>query len=171
MKKLILIALTVLTFATVGSQTDFQGQLRAGISAGLPLGDTADLSTFAIAADLGYLFEVSNNFDAGISTGYIHSFADEDSILGPSLNDVQFLPVVASGRFKVAPNLTVGADVGYAISVAKGEDGGFYYSPRVQYSVSPTIDIFGAYRGVSYGDGLGSWQVASFGVEAAIANW
>ena len=94
--------------------------------------------------------------------------ADEITIAGVTveLDDVQFIPVAASGRFEVAPSFTLGADVGYAIGINDGNDGGFYYSPRAQYSVSEAIDIVAAYRGVSV-DG-GSWDIISAGVEFGI---
>ncbi|WP_299364224.1 outer membrane beta-barrel protein [Winogradskyella sp.] len=164
MKKLILAAFAVFAFATVSAQ----GQFKAGISGGLPIGDAGDLATFAIAVDLGYLFEISDEFDAGVTTGYSHSFGDEVTILGETFNedDVQFIPVAASGRFEVAPDFTLGADLGYAIGIGDDADGGFYYSPRAQYSVSEAIDIVAAYRGVSV-DG-GSWDIISAGIEFGI---
>ena len=161
MKKLFLVAVLALVGFTATAQDGF----RAGISGGLPIGDAGDLSTFAIAVDLGYLFEISDGFDAGVTTGYSHSFGDEIDILGTTieLDDVQFIPLAASGRFQVAPSFTLGADLGYAIGVNDGNDGGFYYSPRAQYSVSDAIDIVVAYRGVS-ADG-GSWDIISAGIE------
>lgn len=145
-----------------------QGQFRAGISGGIPIGDAGDFATFAIAVDLGYLFEISDEFDAGVTTGYSHSFGDDITESGFTIEveDVQFIPVAASGRFEVAPKFTLGADVGYAIGINDGNDGGFYYSPRAQYSVSDAIDIVAAYRGVSV-DG-GSWDIISAGVEFGI---
>ena len=145
-----------------------QGQFRAGLSGGIPIGDAGDLATFAIAVDLGYLFEISDTFDAGPTIGYSHSFGDDISGGGITIevDDVQFIPVAASGRFEVAPDFTLGADLGYAIGVNDGNDGGFYYSPRAQYSVSDAIDIVVAYRGVSLdGD---TWGIISAGVEFGI---
>ena len=141
-----------------------QGQFRAGINGGIPIGDADDFATFAIAVDLGYLLEISDEFDAGVTTGYSHSFGDE--VNGFDIDDVQFIPVAASGRFEVAPDFTLGADLGYAIGVNDGNDGGFYYSPRAQYSVSDVIDIVLAFRGISE-DG-GSWNIISLGAEFAI---
>lgn len=165
MKKTIFFAaLFVMGMLTTTAQNEF----RAGLSGGIPIGDAGDFATFAIAVDLGYLFEISDSFDAGVATGYSTSFGDEITIAGVTieLDDVQFIPVAASGRFEVAPNFTLGADVGYAIGINDGNDGGFYYSPRAQYSVSEAIDIVAAYRGVSV-DG-GSWDIISAGVEFGI---
>ncbi len=165
MKKLLLFAALIMCSVTF---VNAQNQFRAGLSGGIPIGDAGDLATFAIAVDLGYLFEISDSFDAGVATGYSHSFGDEiDFGFGTiEVEDVQFIPVAAAGRFEVAPNFTLGADVGYAIGINDGNDGGFYYSPRAQYSVSEAIDIVAAYRGVSV-DG-GSWDIISAGVEFGI---
>jgi hypothetical protein len=43
-----------------------------------------------------------------------------------------------------------------------GNDGGFYYAPRVQYGVSDALDIVLSYRGVSDD---GSFDVINLGVE------
>lgn len=103
-----------------------------------------------------------------MSPRVIHTFGDEVTIAGVTfeVDDDQFIPIAASGRFEVAPNFTLGADVGYAIGINDGNDGGFYYSPRAQYSVSEAIDIVAAYRGVSVNGG--SWDVISAGVEFGI---
>ncbi len=166
MKKFNLIIVLVV-FAV--SSVMAQGQFRAGVSGGIPIGDAGDFAIFAIAVDLGYLFEISDTFDAGVATGYSHSFGDEQDlgVLGTlDLDDEQFIPVAASGRFEVAPSFTIGGDVGYAIGINDNNDGGFYYSPRAQYSVSEAIDIVAAYRGVAVEGG--SWDIISAGVEFGI---
>ncbi|WP_406683829.1 hypothetical protein N1F78_14225 [Seonamhaeicola sp. MEBiC1930] len=167
MKKLFFFAV-IATFA-IGS-INAQGQFRAGISGGIPIGDAGDLATFAIAIDLGYILEISDDFDAGVTTGYSHSFGDESTIGGfsVSFDDVQFLPLAASGRFRASDQFTIGGDIGYAFELGGNgnSSGGFYYSPRAQYSVSEAIDIVAAYRGVSL-DG-GSWDIVSMGIEFGI---
>ncbi|MEF3079684.1 outer membrane beta-barrel protein [Winogradskyella poriferorum] len=156
MKKLFLAAFAVFAFASVNAQ-----EFKAGISGGLPIGDAGDLATFAIAVDLGYLFDVSEDFQVGPAVGFQHNFGEE--INGFELDDVQFVPVTAAGRYAVSEEFTLGADLGYAVGINDGNDGGFYYAPRAQYSVSDALDIVVAYRGVS-ADG-GSWNVITAGVE------
>ena len=74
MKKIALFTLAVF-FGLTCAQA--QGDFKAGIHAGLPIGDAGDLSTFALAVELGYLFDVSDEFQAGPTLGYSHSFGDE----------------------------------------------------------------------------------------------
>ena len=169
MKKLLVIALIALTGYTANAQ------FSAGVHGGLPIGDAGDLATFAIAVDLGYLFEISDSFSAGPTVGVQHNFGDEFSFTDPftgttiteDYEDTTFLPVGAAVRFNVSDTFTLGGDLGYGVGLAPDfNDGGFYYSPRAQYSVSDLIDIVVAYRGVSL-DG-GSWDIVSAGVEFGI---
>ncbi len=166
MKKLLFFAALFVMGVT---SMNAQGQFRAGVSGGLPIGNAGDFSTFAIAIDLGYLFEISDKFDAGVTTGYSHSFG-ENVDLGPlgsfSVDDVQFIPIAGSARFEVAPSFILGADLGYAVGINDGNDGGFYYSPRAQYGISEAIDIVVAFRGVSIEGG--SWDIITAGVEFGI---
>ncbi|AWX46295.1 hypothetical protein HME9304_03327 [Flagellimonas maritima] len=167
MKKNVLFSFAMLLgFALVHAQGDF----KAGIGAGLPIGDAGDLATFAIAVDLGYLFEVSDDFQVGPTVGYSHSFGEETDIVvdgeeigNVEVDDVQFIPIGGAARFNLSETFSLGADLGYAIGVNDGNDGGFYYSPRAAYSVSEALDIVFAYRGVSL-DG-GSWDILSLGLE------
>ena len=158
MKNLFL--LSIIAVFAMGS-VNAQGQFKGGVNLGLPIGDAGDLATFAIAVDLGYLFEISDTFDAGVVAGFSHSFGDE--IGGFEIDDIQFLPLAAAGRLSVSDEFTLGADLGYAVGINEGNDGGFYYSPRAQYSISEAIDLVLAYRGVSK-DG-GSFDILSLGVE------
>ena len=152
MKKIALFTLAVFFGLSCVKAQDFNG----GIHLGLPLGDAGDYADFSLIADLNYLFDVSDEFRVGPSVGYSHSFVD-------GLDDIQFLPIAAAGRFNASPEFSIGVDLGYAVGVNDGNEGGFYYSPRVAYSVTDLIDLVLAYRGVSL-DG-GSWDILSLGVE------
>ncbi len=164
MKKFVLIAV----LALVGISAQAQNQFRAGAHLGLPIGDAGDFATFNIAVDLGYLFEISEEVQVGPTIGYSHSFGDTiDTGLGSiDIDDVQFIPIAASGHYNFTEQFWFGLDLGYALGINDGNDGGFYYSPRFAYGVSPQIDIVAAFRGISV-DG-GSWDVISVGVEFGI---
>lgn len=146
-----------------------QGQFRAGIGGGLPVGDAGDFATFAIAVDLGYLFEISDSFQAGGATGYVHSFSDDLEISGVTveLDDDQFIPLAGAARFWVSRDVALGLDVGFALGVNDGNDGGFYYAPRAQYEVGEAIDIVVSFRGISLDDGF-TYSLVSAGVEFGI---
>ncbi len=77
-------------------------------------------------------------------------------------DDVQFLPVAASGRFLAGDSFSFGADLGYAIGIKEGMDGGFYYRPLVGYSVGSAMELNFSYTGISL-DGM-NWSTLTLGV-------
>lgn len=162
MKKLILLAaVAVFGLSNVNAQN-----FNVGISGGLPIGDADDIATFSIVLDANYLWEVSEEFDVGIASGYSHSFGESiDTPIGSfDIDDTGFLPIAAAARFNVSEEFILGADLGYAIGTSPSDnDGGFYYAPKVQYGVSEELDIVAAFRGVSL-DG-GSFDMITLGVE------
>ncbi len=140
MKKLLL--MSIFAVFAIGS-VNAQGA-NVGVSVGLITGDFSDGYSFNITLDGNYLWEVSDQIDAGIATGYSHSLGKD------GVDGFGYLPVAAAGRFNISEEFTVGVDLGYGVGITPdGNDGGFYYAPKVQYSVSESIDIVGAYRGVS----------------------
>ena len=161
MKKFVLIA----CFALLGFSLQAQNEIRPGAHFGLPIGDAGDFSSFAIAVELGYLFEISEEVQVGPKLGYSHSFGKTiDTGFGEvKVEDIQFLPIAASGHYNFTDQFWFGLDLGYAVGISDGNDGGFYYSPQFAYGVTQQIDIVLAYRGISV-DG-GSWDVISLGVE------
>lgn len=162
MKKLFLLPLFAI-FAI--SSVNAQEGLNAGINLGLPIGDAGDAWTFNVTLDVNYLWDAGENFKAGVATGYSHSFGDsiETGFGTIDVDDAQFLPVAGAARFAISDKFTLGADLGYAIGIDDGNDGGFYYAPRAQYGISEMLDIVFAYRGVSL-DG-GSFDVLTLGIE------
>jgi hypothetical protein len=170
MKKLLLMTVIAFFGFTVGAQDSSSadsGGFNLGINVGLPVGDAGDGWNFNVTLDLSYLWEVSDVFGAGIATGYSHSFGDSVDLGGFGsfeVEDAGFIPIAGAARFNVSDEFILGADLGYAIGVSpSGNDGGFYYVPRIQYGVSESIDIVLAYRGTSV-DG-GSFDVLTLGVE------
>ena len=99
----------------------------------MPIGDAGDFYTFNVGLDLQALWEVSEDFDAGVASGYNHSFGDETSVtvLGVTVTseaeDFQYIPLAGAARFNASEDFTLGADLGYAIAVGDG-DGGFLLS-------------------------------------------
>ncbi|GGK32561.1 hypothetical protein GCM10007962_28620 [Yeosuana aromativorans] len=140
MKKLLLCtAFAVFAFSNVNAQN-----FNVGVNLGLPMGDIKDYSSLNIGVEANYLWQVSEEFDAGILAGYT-TFLGKDGA-----DALGYLPIAAAGRFNVSEDFTIGADLGYAIGInPSGLDSGFYYSPKLQYGVSESIDIVLAYKGIS----------------------
>ncbi|MBV1924220.1 MAG: hypothetical protein KUG68_09365 [Flavobacteriaceae bacterium] len=149
MKKVLLFA-AFAVFAFTASSA--QGQFRAGINAGLPIGDAGDFYSFNVGLDISMLWEVAESFEAGVASGYSHSFGDEIDLgaFGTiDVEDAQYIPIAAAARYMLSEQFSLGADIGYALGIGDGVDGGFYYRPRVAYGVGENTDIIFSYTGVS----------------------
>lgn len=141
MKKLLLCTvITVLGLTSVNAQGP-----SLGVNVGLITGDFSDGYSFNLTLDASYLWELSDQIEAGVATGYSHSFLKSDF----EGDAASFLPIAAAGRFNVSEEFAVGVDLGYAVGINEGNDGGFYYAPRVEYSIGESLDLVAAYRGVS----------------------
>ena len=161
MKKLVCIA----ALALFGLGVNAQEGLKVGINLGLPVGDAGDVSSFSIGLDAYYHWAVSDDFNAGVATGFTNAFGksiDAGGFGSIDIPDVQFLPIAASGRFNASDMISVGADVGYALGISDGNDGGFYYRPMVGYGVSDNVEVNLSYTGISL-DGA-TWSTINLGV-------
>ncbi|WP_424494060.1 hypothetical protein [Salinimicrobium sp. GXAS 041] len=152
MKNLFLVL--TLVFLGFGS-TYAQGDLKLGFNVGLPTGDISDYSNLQVGVDAAYLFNIVDVAEVGPMVGYSHFFGEED------LEDLKFVPIAASGRINLAL-LVVGLDLGYAMALEDGMDGGVYYRPKVGFGFGP-LDLFASYSGISV-DG-GSISSVNLGVE------
>ncbi len=147
MKKILLFVLVCL-LGTAGLKA--QGSLKAGINAGLPTGDIEEFSNFQLGADLSYLFGVHNMLEIGPMVGYSRFFTEDIDTVGEidvDVDDGSFLPIAASGRVGLG-KVFLGADLGYAVSLNDGGEGGFYYRPKIGVGVGG-FSVVGSYSGIS----------------------
>lgn len=128
-----------------------QDGLRIGAHAGIPTGDVADISSFQAGADLAYRFNIVPLLDLGPMVGYSRFFLESDM---DQYDDPAYLPIAASGRLNF-PFIFVGADLGYAVGLNDGNDGGFYYRPQVGVKLG-LIALVGSYSGISRDGGTAS---------------
>ncbi len=158
-KSLVLIFISFLGISTALAQ----GNFRFGVNGGIPVGDVEDFSNFHLGTDVAYLFNVVEDLNVGPMVGYSHYFFEDITIFGEKLesDDVQFLPIAASGRYGIS-SFYLGADLGYAVGIDDGNDGGFYYRPLVGYQIGK-LGIAASYEGVSM-DG-GSFNSINLGIE------
>ncbi|MCE2611568.1 outer membrane beta-barrel protein [Flavobacteriaceae bacterium D16] len=161
MKKVILIA----AFFVAGLSLQAQEGASVGINLGIPTGDASDISGFSIGVDFTYLWSVSDKFDAGAAVGFSNAFGKEiDTGLGSvEIDDIQFLPIAAAGRVHLSEEISAGVDLGYALGVNDGNDGGFYYRPMVGYSLSEKLGLNLSYTGISL-DGDFNWNTINLGL-------
>lgn len=148
MKKLILSAMAVCAFGLASAQ---EGGFKAGVNVGLPMGDTGDVASLAIGAEVAYMFPISDEFQIGASVGYLTFMAKEYEVMGVKVkpDNAAFLPISAIAQYSFTENIFAGVDLGYAMGMApEGNDGGMLYQPKVGYQTE-TFEVFLGYRGIS----------------------
>ncbi len=156
MKKLLLCAaIAVFGLANVNAQ-----EFKGGVNVGLPTGLAGDAYSLAIGADVNYLWDVSDDFQAGVTAGYMHFLGK--TIAGFKVPSTGILPLGGAARYSVSDEIKLGADVGYAVSTATGGSGSIFFAPRAQYSVSEAMDLVLSYKSF---DGLAT---INFGVEIGL---
>ena len=119
----------------------------------------------AVNGVLTFVYTIRSSSCGNLSrTGFSNAFGKSIDIGIGSVDvpDVQFIPVAASGRFNASDEFTIGADLGYALGLNDGNDGGFYYRPIVGYGVSDNIELSLSYTGISL-DGA-TWSTINLGV-------
>lgn len=144
MKKLILSAMAVCAFGLASAQ---EGGFKAGVNVGLPMGDTGDVASLAIGAEVAYLWEVAEGFKAGASVGYT-TFMLKSEVKDAGFDNPSFIPIAATAQYSFTDNIFGGLDLGYAMGMNEGNDGGMLYQPKVGYQTE-TFEVFLGYRGIS----------------------
>lgn len=165
MKKSLILILTILSLS-VNAQ-----EFNIGLSGALPVGDADQFTKFGINADVNLLWELSEQVDFGVTTGYHHYFGEDviDPFVGNiTLGNVGFIPLAVAGRINANKNIALGVDLGYAFSVTQSNsEGGFYYTPKIQYAINPLLDIVFAYKRISINRG-GAFEAFSLGIEVGL---
>lgn len=139
------------------TQTYAQENFKFGGNIGIPVGD-ADVYDLNYGADFAYFFEVSEGFKVGPMLGYTGYSVEGENI--------SFLPIAATGRYQFSDNaFFLGADLGYALGLEDGVDGGFFYRPKVGYDFG-LLGVIASYSGISV-DG-GTFSSVNLGVEFSL---
>jgi hypothetical protein len=148
MKKIILTAAAIFAFGFANAQS---GAFKLGAHVGLPTGDIKDGYSVNLGADLAYTWSVAEGLDAGITTGYTTYLGKKVDVEGFGSfkpEDAAFVPVAATAQFTLTNNWFLGVDLGYAIGINEGNDGGFLYQPKFGYQMGGT-GVYVAYKGIS----------------------
>ncbi|MCL7764198.1 hypothetical protein MPF19_12285 [Polaribacter sp. Z014] len=154
MKKLLLVAfVAIMGVSSINAQ---EGILNGGVNVGIPTGDANDFYGLTLGAELNYMFPISEGFTFGPSVQYSHFFGKDIDVIGVSsieVSDASFLPISGAARFNVSEKFVVGANLGYAVGLSDGLDGGFYYRPLVGYKVGDSTQLNVSYSGIT-NDGI-----------------
>tara|TARA_R110002167_G_scaffold27871_19_gene94604 strand:+ start:2491 stop:3006 length:516 start_codon:yes stop_codon:yes gene_type:complete len=160
MKKTIFVL--VLTFLTV--HTYGQEGFKIGAQGGVALGDYKDKVGVVLGLDLGYMWAISETADLGLATGFLHGFQEKyrADVLTVELPNVQFLPLAASIRIWPSNSFSFGVDVGQALGINDGNDGGLYYRPQIGFLMGAQTELNLSYTGIKQDQE--SWSTVTFGI-------
>lgn len=161
MKKfLLLIFFAVITVTAAQAQKHW----TVGLNGGVPIGDAESLYNFHLNADVAYRIDIIKLLDIGAVVGYSHYFGDsEETNFGNiEVEDLQFLPIAATGRLRILSILFLGTDLGYAVGLSNDTDGGFYIRPQIGLNLG-IVNILASYSNISI-DG-GSIEALNAGIE------
>lgn len=128
---------------------------EAGGFVGFPIGDASSITSFNFGVNAAYYWKAGGNLQAGFTSGYDHwTGKDVKEIMlgGPpreyKTEDFGFIPLAITTKYEMN-KFFGGLDIGYAVYIGKkGGEGGFYYKPRVGYTIS-SFNIYGFYKGIS----------------------
>ena len=146
MRKLTLIVLLIASTFTTYAQRDM---LSIGVHGGATVGDYSDAYSANTGLDVSYLHGISDKFYVGAAASFTNYFSDSFDEGGRRVefDDKQLLPV--AGSIRISPfsfrSVLVGADIGYAVGLNDGNDGGFYASPRITYLLAD-FQLYAGYR-------------------------
>jgi len=134
MKKIVLVIL-LLGFTPIFAQqneiniTPNNAWFKAGITAGVPVGDINDASSFNVGLDLRGQYLFNPNFGIGVASGYSHFFGKDN------IDDFGVIPLAGFARYYFTPEgLFFGADVGYGfLTNVVDNAGGLYVNPHIGY--------------------------------------
>lgn len=155
MKKLFLATAILFSTVAVFAQepeeiTSKNSWLKAGLSAGVPVGDASDYSSFVAGLDLKGQLMSTPHLGIGLTTGYNHFFAKD------AFEDFGTIPVGGFVRvYPKAKGFFAGTDIGYSfLTGANDADGGFYVKPQIGYH-NYSWNFFGYFNGIFRSDNSG----------------
>lgn len=139
MRVFLFIVFIAATSLSLQGQAVDRTNFRAGINGGLVVGDFSEAYSFVLGLDIYHHWGVSKEIDLGVATGFSNAFGETQELsagvgLGTFQNkfaNVQFLPVAGSVRIYPTSGFKIGGDIGYAVGINEGNDGGLYYRPSI----------------------------------------
>ncbi|MFS4456862.1 hypothetical protein [Maribacter sp. 2304DJ31-5] len=136
MKVFLTVWACIATSFLVQAQVD-RTNFRAGVNAGLVIGDFSEAYSLSLGLDIYQHWGVSRELDVGLTTGFSNAFGEKQSVsaggvvVETEFDNVQFIPVGGSIRVYPTSGFKFGGDVGYAVGINKGNQGSLYYRPSI----------------------------------------
>lgn len=141
-----------------------QEGFKMGIQAGLPFNDFNDALSVVVGADVTYMYPLGEVVDIGPAVGFIHGFAEtfQSGTVRQDLTSVQFAPLSAGVRFWTSNSFSFGGNVGWALGINEGNDGGLYYRPTIGYLMSPSAEVNFSYTNIELDQA--TWSTLTLGL-------
>lgn len=160
MKNLITLLIVLLAGFSLFAQQGF----KLGIHGAVPIGDNKDFVSLALGIDAGYMYPLGEVVDVGLMVGFINGFPEKynQELGAPDLPNVQFIPLAASIRLWPSNSVSFGGEVGTAIGINDGNDGGFYYKPTIGYLVGAQTEVSLSYVGIAVKNA--DWATINLGI-------
>jgi len=139
-KSLFTVLLLICTFSIQAQRNVDRTNFRAGVNGGIVLGDLSKSHSFGLGVDLTHHWGVSKMLDIGVAGGFFNAFGEiekrgfaNEPVTETEFDNIQYLPLGASLRVYPGKNVgfKFGSDVGYAVGIDKGNEGGLYYKPTL----------------------------------------
>lgn len=164
MRIFIVLVIMVATSLSLQAQRVDRTNFRAGINGGLVVGDFSEAYSFTLGVDLYHHWGVSREIDLGIATGFSNAFGEtqEAGSIQAEFDNVQYVPLAGSVRIYPTSGFKFGADVGYALGVNSGNEGGFYYRPSIGIDMNGGTKEFNISYFAVNGDATFSTVLAGF---------
>lgn len=152
----------IFVFQAVNLQA--QEGFKMGVQAGLPFNDFNEALSVVVGADVSYMYPLGEVVDIGPAVGFIHGFAEtfQSNIVRADLKAVQFAPLSAGLRIWTSNDFSFGGNVGWALGVSEGNDGGLYYRPTIAYLMSSSVEINFSYSGIELDEA--TWSTLTLGI-------
>ncbi len=114
---------------------------KAGLTLGVPIGDTSDFSSFTAGADFRAQYLVNPNFGIGVASGYNHFFGKDGA------DAFGLIPLAGFARYyATSKGLFFGSDFGYGfLTNANDNGGGLYVNPQIGYH-DVKWNVYGFYQ-------------------------
>ena len=141
-----------------------QQGMKLGIHGGLPLDEFQEELSLVAGVDLGYRWGLSEIVDLGVMVGFVNGFPEKYNreLFSEDLPNIQFMPLAASVRFWTSNSFSIGGDVGQAIGINEGNDGGLYYRPTIGYLMGAQTEVNVSYTGIKLDDK--TWTTLTLGI-------
>ena len=156
MKSIHFILVFVFFSFSVQAQYVDRTNFRAGLNGGIVTGDFSEAYSLVLGIDLYQHWGVSKTIDLGVTTGFSNAFGEKQEVsaggvlIETEFDNLQFIPLAGSVRIYPTTGFKLGGDVGYAVGINEGNEGGFYYRPSLGIDInSGTTELNVSYMAVS----------------------